>query len=107
MKLIELDPKWITRDGTRIGIVFRCPHCGTDNFYRLTCYSVPMGKFGQQHEVLAPLVHEDELHRVVPVKPDYAWQFSGDTFETLTIAPSLDASASGHWHGHIVNGEIK
>ena len=28
-------------------------------------------------------------------------------FATMTITPSIDASASGNWHGFIVNGEIR
>ncbi len=31
----------------------------------------------------------------------------GPIFETMTITPSIDASASGHWHGFITNGEIR
>lgn len=34
------------------------------------------------------------------------WDLLGqDDFETLTLTPSIDASASGHWHGFITNGE--
>ncbi len=36
------------------------------------------------------------------------WTRSGDTFETLTLTPSVDAASHGvgHWHGFITNGEI-
>jgi hypothetical protein len=39
------------------------------------------------------------------------WTRTGDTFETLTLSPSIDASAQDHgthkgWHGHVQNGEI-
>jgi hypothetical protein len=51
---------------------------------------------------------------IVPCKPGFSWSISGtvpaDTraaFVTdLTVRPSIDASASGHWHGFITNGEI-
>jgi hypothetical protein len=33
------------------------------------------------------------------------WQRTGDTFENLTLSPSLDFSARGEWHGSITNGE--
>ena len=33
----------------------------------------------------------------------YRWHPSGG----LTVTPSIDASASGHWHGRITNGEIR
>lgn len=31
---------------------------------------------------------------------------TGDTFETLTLSPSVGFGSIGHWHGHIINGEI-
>ena len=31
----------------------------------------------------------------------------GETFETLTLTPSVDASAAGHWHGHVTDGEVR
>ncbi len=44
---------------------------------------------------------------VVLTVPEFAWMFQGNDFSTLTVHPSIDASASGNWHGFIVNGEIK
>lgn len=38
---------------------------------------------------------------------DKWWTRSGDTFDTLTLTPSIDASDHGHWHGSIQNGEIR
>lgn len=35
------------------------------------------------------------------------WTRDGDNFDTLTISPSVDASATGHWHGFIQGGQIK
>lgn len=36
----------------------------------------------------------------------HVWKREGDAFETLTLTPSIDASAHGHWHGFITNGEV-
>lgn len=44
---------------------------------------------------------------VVLCKNDTAWTMSSTDFETLTVTPSIDAEAAGHWHGHITAGEIK
>lgn len=45
-----------------------------------------------------------------PLNPDgvgnYRWQRVGDTFETLSLHPSVDFSKVGHWHGHISNGNV-
>ena len=32
---------------------------------------------------------------------------SGDTFDTLTLVPSIGFENIGHWHGDITNGEIR
>jgi len=45
----------------------------------------------------------------------YRWHRQGETFETLTLGPSIDASGCQHhdsietpcWHGHITGGEIR
>jgi hypothetical protein len=34
-------------------------------------------------------------------------RIAGETFDTLTIEPSIGFEGIGHWHGHITNGEIK
>jgi hypothetical protein len=44
---------------------------------------------------------------IVGCKEDVSWNFpSGVDFNTISVTPSIDASAAGHWHGHITNGEI-
>jgi hypothetical protein len=39
-----------------------------------------------------------------PDKTRTLWQREGDTFDTLTLAPSIDASPD--WHGHINGGKM-
>jgi len=115
MTLAELEPRWLETDGKRIGIIFLCPHCrkepvscfwiptkyiagdGDDSQYGLFARLLPT--FGDAYADFGP---ED----VVPCRRDYAWVTSGDDFATMTITPSIDASASGHWHGSITNGNI-
>lgn len=49
----------------------------------------------------------DGQPHVPDVAPDARWWHrTGDTFETLTLTPSIDASAYGHWHGFITRGEV-
>lgn len=98
MKLTDLEPRYF-RAGTSeqpVGITFDCPHCH---------------ETGQR---LAIAIHMDGTG----IDPDPAnpqqfpaderiWTVSGgDSFENLSLSPSVDASASGHWHGFITNGEI-
>lgn len=44
--------------------------------------------------------------KVVPANPDFAWTFSSRNFGDMSVTPSVDASSSGHWHGHITKGAI-
>jgi hypothetical protein len=82
MRLSELDPRWFEIGDQRAGFTFLCPHCKTT---RLACNSVPIGT----------------------ADPQFCWTITGADWNMLTVAPSIDASKSGHWHGHITNGEIK
>lgn len=38
------------------------------------------------------------------VIPFDRWKATGDTFETLTLDPSIKCGGACRWHGHIVNG---
>ncbi len=62
------------------------------NVSRLVPVLWPPGETGPGHDVVPPGIH---------------WQRTGDTFETLTFSPSIDASASGHWHGWINCGGVR
>ena len=101
MRLVDLDPHWTADDDGRhgMGISFECPHCpAAGNPERLGVQFAnpidggePSGEKSRRHSRgLAPL-----------------WHRTGDTFETLTLTPSVDASEGGHWHGFIAGGEIR
>lgn len=100
MRLIELDPKWIEKDGKRIGFTFRSP---TDPKWRQSCFENPPARREQWE-----LFEDDD--DVQGCNPDAHWAIAGGldaaAFETMTVTPSLDGSAGGLWHGHITNGEI-
>lgn len=103
MKLIDLQPRWVAirAAGPRLGITFLCPHC------LQTHLGVAFHHTG--HEAM-----DDEIIRAQwPSGADgtgfgaHIWTLTGaDDFETLTLSPSVDASASGHWHGFIKGGLI-
>jgi hypothetical protein len=83
VKLIDLDPRWFTVPGSDdvVGITFDCPHCRDQ-------------RLGVEFDAGI-----DRAHRhpgiVYPVPPDGKthWHRTGKTFETLTLSPSIDASA--------------
>lgn len=98
MKLTELQPRWLSPDV----FLFKNPTGGKD---WLTCKRVVM----TQREQMA-LVYEQHPDLkgqcIVLTVPGMAWTFEGNDFETMTVHPSIDASASGNWHGWIKNGEV-
>lgn len=113
MRLLELDPRWLVVDGRRFGFVFKCPHCQKD---WLSCFFVPMPHISGedyhdcQYALFATALPDAVCHEIVPCRRDSAWQAEPPadeaTFDNLSVTPSLDASASGHWHGFITNGQI-
>ena len=96
MKLADLNPQWFAEPGRQgQGLNFNCP-CPK-------CSAIPNGS-PQQLRVLSvwfanPLDGQGSYLNA-------GWQRVGETFETLTITPSIDASKSGHWHGWIRDGEV-
>lgn len=98
MKLLELEPKWLTPNL----FVFRCPHCRHD---WLTCKNVVIST-QDQFDIFEKEFGDSWNAIVVGADPPCCWSIQG-SFENLTVTPSLDASKSGHWHGYITGGEIK
>jgi hypothetical protein len=101
MKLTDLSPRWIYKNKM---FTFLCPHCRKT---WLTCKRVAMND-RQQWDIFHEAFSCDTGDAAWPVgcKEDVAWKFSGFDFATMSVTPSLDASKSGHWHGHITNGQI-
>ena len=87
MRLVDLSPRWVKdADGRVVGLSFECPHCRTERlhaaFENPPDGGPPSGSFVNH------------------------WKRTGESFETMTLSPSIDASAYGHWHGFITNGEV-
>lgn len=100
MRLVDLEPRWATLYGHglrssepfQMGMSFLCPHCREERLW--VPFKNPIGQ----------LTPEEAVH----YKPTgHLWQRTGETFEELSLSPSVDASAYGHWHGWITNGEIR
>jgi hypothetical protein len=100
MRLLDLDPRWTGLYAIRsenrfvIGLSFLCPHCRKE---RLAIQ-------------FKPPIDPDGLLEQMAIPPwnmtRHIWDRTGETFETLTLQPSVDASRVGHWHGFITNGQI-
>ncbi len=89
-RLVDLSPAWLTTGNGRagMGIIFECPHC--DGASNVGCW------FANPLDGGPPAPAGEE--------PAPRWHRTGDTFDMLSITPSIDASASGHWHGFVTNG---
>ena len=112
MKLTDLNPRWVGAGGEGIylstqdyelgicaperegvGIIFDCP-CGDRVEHHQCCI-----------EFKNPL-DGGECHNPRGV----TWNRTGDTFETLTLTPSILRSKEKGgcgWHGWITNGDIR
>jgi hypothetical protein len=61
----------------------------------------------EQRELFELAFGEDCWNLMVVMTQDScAWNIIGRDFATMHVTPSLNAEASGHWHGHITGGEI-
>lgn len=109
MRLVDLMPRWLSPNV----FAFLCPHCRA---VFLTCKNVVMDTWEQRETVWRGLLCWNGNAAYPPAypvdvvlcKPEMAWTFpSGAAFESMTVTPSLDASASGHWHGFLTAGDIR
>ena len=109
MRLLDLDPQWIVRDGQRIGFTFISPKGGGDGqrVYRQSCFFDPP-RMRDQLTLFEAMHGEDAM--VQPCNPSAHWSIAGGIgnadFSTISVTPSLDGSAGGLWHGFITNGQI-
>lgn len=92
-KLVDLNPTFwryhgIDREG--MGVIFDCP-CGSESCEWGGKISVPFANplDGGQPQ------NTEKCH----------WQRTGDTFETMTLSPSIHCV--GHWHGWLRNGVLE
>ena len=99
MRLTELEPRWIHPNL----FVFLCPHCKQ---WLLTCKNAVLSEH-EQFDLFEKTLGDDWNKLIVPANADCSWTITGNSFDDYSVSPSIDASAAGHWHGHITNGEIK
>ncbi len=94
MKLTELNPRWCAagrQDGRGMGMSFDCP-------------------VHLEHRLVVMFANPlDGLPACTAAK--WLWKRTGDTFDNITLVPSVDASSNvvletPCWHGFIKNGEI-
>jgi hypothetical protein len=106
MRLVDLDPRFyvLEEGGPRVGLTFECPHCvmreQASGDKRVCRLGVAFHHAG--HEAI-----DDDYIRARSPSTGHIWTESGDDFDALSLTPSVDASAGGHWHGFVTKGEVK
>jgi hypothetical protein len=100
MRLSELNPKWcaLREGGDAIAISFECPHCRECKL--VVFFADPVDTNG------LPGIDLDVTHYIAEHPERPYWHRTGDTYDTLTLSPSVDVSKHGHWHGFVTNGDI-
>jgi Family of unknown function (DUF6527) len=106
MRLTDLNPQFLNAGGE---------HCYTRDAETGALLPAPERK-GVGVVFDCPCGNHDEEHRCfVPFKiaidgmpsgEPKGWQRTGDTFETLTLEPSILRIGGCGWHGWIRNGEV-
>jgi hypothetical protein len=125
MQLTELHPAFMGAGGEGISTPGPdpCPQCagaGCDDCHhtgkqyvpaperhgvgvRLDC---PCGNRDKGHQLYVPFANPLDGGPPMQTGKNNGWQRTGETFETLTLTPSILRRGSCGWHGFITNGEI-
>lgn len=103
MRLADLQPRWLINEPERKLFIFVCPHCRKR---WLSCKNFVM-KIGDQIELFEKALREEEMDVVVPMTAEVSWALENpESWDTISVSPSIDASPSGDWHGHIKAGQV-
>jgi len=114
MRLTDLDPRWLLKDGAHVGFVFQSPTLGSRMWMAVYCPHPGYEDLWRAINAAFPEGYKDPDCRcnrsVQTMNPNQQWQIAGGienaTFETMTVTPSIDGSPAKNWHGFITNGEI-
>lgn len=102
MRLTELNPKWIGIHNIsagvdiRIGMRFDCPGCRQTRI--VVAFANPIDP--------ANALANTTWRPGIPLMAGLQWSRTGDTFDSISLVPSIDRSEDGHWHGCVNSGEI-
>lgn len=106
MRLRDLEPAWITTAGRHgMGVSFLCPVHGNNGANGMACY---LGVWFENPVDGGPAYQPGTPYKPRPGEAwslEPLWRREGETFDTLTLSPSINAE--GHWHGYIRGGEVQ
>ena len=102
MRLTDLNPQWLGAGGEGIYNADGTPATPREGVALL--FDCPCGKCG-----MPCCIHVDPPLDGGAEISGHAWTRTGDTFDTLTLKPSIyrnEAKGGCGWHGFITNGEV-
>lgn len=104
MKLTDLNPRWLTMSQyTLPGGTLCFPRWSGEK--RVGCGVTFDDPTNPQQRL--GVFFENPIDGLPPADGQKLWHREGDSFDNLTLTPSIDASASGGWHGFITKGNIQ
>lgn len=105
MRLTDLHPQWMDAGGEGISNADGNP--APERHGVGVLLDCPCGNRDVGHQLYVPFANPLDGGPPMETGKNNGWQRTGDTFETLTLAPSiLRIVPSCGWHGFITNGEV-
>jgi hypothetical protein len=103
MKLTDLNPRWVGHGGEGYVITATGESVARTEGVGLIC-DCPCGSCGT--ELFVPF--ENPIGPG-PLADQWGWKRTGETFETLTLTPSVHRQDLGGcgWHGFITAGDVR
>lgn len=99
-RLTDFDPKWIDLPGRKgLGFTYRCTtgHC---KGYNVVLFANPIDggpAFEGDSWALIDAIAPEEHRPLYRGCGSCRWQRTGDTFDTLSLTPSINAYECGHF----------
>ena len=113
MKLVDLNPRWGNRDHVRterVGVWFDCPGACCSGKVSMVGRGGYVPTEDEKERIWVPFANPLDGLPPVSGAPGFGWDREGETFETLTLKPSVDfkhgPGGSKGWHGFVTNGEV-
>lgn len=105
MRLVDLKPQFLNAGGEGVSNADGTPAAvRTGVGVLLNC---PCGDASEQHQLYVPFANPLDGGPALQTGKDNGWQRTGETFETLTLTPSILRINGCGWHGFITDGEVR
>ena len=109
MKLTDLNPSWVGTGGEG---VFRTNEKGElepahERHGVAISFDCPCGRRDYDNGHTPKICVNISPPLDGGVAFEHAWERTGDTFETLTLRPSIQRVGGCAWHGFVTNGEVR